>query len=129
VNKDQLNTEKRAAVQQLATLDKEIEECLAAREDNYKKATKVIKAQIAEFAKPLYEKRREEYHAVTAMKARRADLQKIVSNCDEALLNIEKSEKLAAAAAPPVVAAPVVAPVAAPSPVPVAKKKAKKKSA
>jgi hypothetical protein len=76
----------------------------------------------------LYEKRRADYHAVKAMKDRRAEIQRIVSNCDEALLNIEKSEKLAAAAAPPVAAAPVAAPVAAP-PVPVAKKKAKKKSA
>jgi hypothetical protein len=128
MNKDQINNEKQAAVAQLATLDKEIEEFLATREDNYKKATKVIKQQIAEFAKPLYEKRRTDYHAVKPMKERRAEIQRIVSNCDEALLNIEKSEKLAAAAAPTVVAAPVVAPVAAP-PVPGAKKKAKKKSA
>ena len=129
MNKDQINNEKQAAVVQLASLDKEIETFLATREDNYKKATKIIKAQIVEFATPFYEKRRADYHAVKPMKVRRAEIQSIVSNCDDALLNIERSEKLAAAATPPVVAAPVVAPVAAPSPAPVAKKKAKKKSA
>jgi hypothetical protein len=125
MNKIQITNEKQATVVQLATLEKEIVDFLATRDDNYKKATETIKVQIAEFSKRLYQKRHDDYHAVTAMKARRADLQKIVSNCDEAILNIEKSEKLPAAAAPPIVAAPV----AAPSPAPVAKKKAKKKSA
>ncbi len=60
----------------------------------------VIKAQIAEVAKPLYENRRADYHEVKPMKESQAEIQRIVSNCDEALLNIEKSEKLAAAAAP-----------------------------
>jgi hypothetical protein len=129
MNKRQITNEKQATVVQLATLEKEIVDFLATREDNYKKATETIKVQITEFSKPLYQKRYDDYHAVTAMKARRADLQKIVSNCDQAILNIEKSEKLTAAAATPVVTTPVAVSVAAPSPAPVAKKKAKKKSA
>jgi hypothetical protein len=124
MNKDQLNNEKQTAVAQLATLEKEIIDFLATREDNYKKATKVIKAQIAEFAQPLYEKRRADYHSVKPMKVRRADLQKTIANCDAALANIVKAE----ASAPPVVTTPVAAPVAAPSSAPVANKKAKKKS-
>ena len=88
----------------------------------------VIKAQIAEFAKPLYEKRREEYHAIKPMKVRRADLQKIVSNCDVALANIAKAEKAASVRAPTITVPPVAASVPR-APAPLAKKKAKKKSA
>jgi hypothetical protein len=123
MNKAHINNEKQAAVAQLAHLDKKIETFLATREDNYKKATKVIKAQVAEFAKPLYAKRSADYRAVKPMKVHRAEVARIVANCDVALANIDKAEKATT------VQAPVAAPVATPPPAPVGKKKAKKKSA
>jgi hypothetical protein len=92
-NKIKITNEKQAAVVQLATLEKEIVDFLATREDNYKKATKVIKQQIADFAEPLYEKRRADYHAIKPMKEHRAGLQKVVLNCDVAIANLEKAEK------------------------------------
>ena len=124
MTKDQINKEKQVAVEQLATLDKEIETFLSTREGEYKKATKVIKEQIAEFSTGLYQKRHDDYHAVTPLKARRTELTKQVANCDAALKAIEDAE-----AEKPQAGTPKAEPPVAPTPaVPVGKKAKGKKA-